>query len=95
MRGFSVEPRTHARCKSISLPKCPLCRMDSFISLVLVEPKCICVNHVYFSKVAFVTEWHQNDYPESEQSDLSDQPEDSEEDAFYDGSGDERQIGVG
>jgi len=36
-------------------------------------------------------EWYQNDYPEEESdpSDLSDGPEDSEEDAFYDGRDDE------
>ena len=71
--------------------------MDLFIRLVLVKPKCKYVNHVYFSKVAFVAEWHQNDYPEEElePSDLSDEPEDSEEDASYDGCGDEHRIGVG
>jgi hypothetical protein len=36
-------------------------------------------------------EWYQNDYPEEESdpSDMSDGPEDSDEDAFYDGRDDE------
>lgn len=36
-------------------------------------------------------EWYQNDYPEEETdpSDLNDGPEDSDEDAFYDGKDDE------
>jgi len=98
VRVFSVEPRTHARCKDILCPSVPfvewICSYAWSSSNQSVNTLC---NHVYFSKVAFVTEWYHNDYPdeELEPSDLSDEPEDSEEDAFYDGCGDERRIGVG
>jgi len=44
-----------------------------------------------FSSFFEAEEWYQNDYPEEESdpSDLSDGPEDSDEDAYYDGKDDE------
>lgn len=47
---------------------------------------------LFYVLIIFVAEeWYQNDYPEEESdpSDLSDGPEDSDEDAFYDGRDDE------